>query len=682
MLHPRSQLSACCFQFLVALLLLTSTTRSADWPTARANPQRTGAADAQPGPTSPAIAWVYRSQEHFIASPVPGPDTLYVSALGAFATPSFYALASDASPHQRIRWTKSAPFLTRPTVSAPALVGNKIYFGDGMHQTDGAALFCLQADTGRPVWQYPLDGKLTHIEATPTVAEGRVYFGGGDAGVLCLDTNRVTLDGRELDITATQVAIDTRWQELLNQYEIDKKKDPDFAKPPSDDALPKPVPKFLWQKGRSQWHVDAPVALAPGRLLVASAYLDTEKIGRRALLCLHPADGTLLWEAPLAYNPWGGPTIAGDLVLVGGSSIRYDASQIATARGQVAAFRLADGKPVWHQELPGGVLAAVSVQGDLALAAATDGKLRALALADGQIRWTYDAHAPFFAGPAVDGKTAYAADLNTVLHAVALADGKPRWTLDLAHEPATRLPGLVFGAPLLAAGRLYLATCNVEGSHAEQPTFVVCIEDKTAATRPAAPGLVIDRVRRTITIPCTIAPRKLPELAQIYPIEVIATLPAPRGKKAHETVVTFDISPSEVHRAVESFGLKPGHPISGEGTPTGPEVRIFLELPGFGDTPRLVPIEQTLLESRTLKTMPRISWHFTGSVLTKPDPQKPEIVYGADFGGTLVTLFPVTDETVFQSSLTSKELALVKLETRKCLLPPEGASVRMIIQIP
>ena len=36
-------------------------------------------------------------------------------------------------------------------------------------------------------------------------------------------------------------------------------------------------------------------------------------------------------------------------------------------------------------------------------------------------------------------------------------------------------------------------------------------------------------------------------------------------------------------------------------------------------------------------------------------PDKKEEVYGADISGTLITIFPVTDQAVFQSNLTMKE---------------------------
>src|SRR5205823_1047040 len=119
---------------------------------------------------------------------------------------------------------------------------------------------------------------------------------------------------------------------------------------------------------------------------------------------------------------------------------------------------------------------------------------------------------------------------------------------------------------------------------------------------------------------------------EIYPIEVIACWPHPRGKKAHETVVTIDIKPSEVHKALESLGLKPGTPVMGEAKdpPQGPEVNLYVEVAGPGGRPRRIPIEKTLIDPKTNTPMPKVKWRFTGSALTRPDPNKDDMVYGAD----------------------------------------------------
>lgn len=461
----------------VVAFMLSGFARAADWPTNRGNPQRTGCIDGKPGPKAPKVLWAYESQTHFLAAPVVGDAAVYVSGLAGMGTGEFYALSAATGAAQREPWSKKAPFIKLPVVCAPAIAAGKLVFGDGMHQTDGATLYCLKADNGTPLWQFPALGPLVHLEGAPTIANGRVYFGGGAAGVVCVDLNRVTLDGKEQDSAAIQAAIEKKWKELTAKYEADKKKDPDFAIPPSENDLPKPAPVKLWQVGAGKWHVDAAVDVAEGRVLVASAKLDAADnfAGDRALYCLDANDGSTKWRAPLDLNPWAGPTVAGKTVLVGCSSIRFDTKTIPQGRGQVAAINLDNGTLIWKKEIPGGVISPVTAWGDMAIFTATDGKVRAFALADGDERWSYDGKAPVFAGVAAAADVIYLADLKAIVHAISAKDGKEIWKLDLATDPATKAPGMVFGSPTLADGKLYVATCNLESGPNQTKTVVVCI---------------------------------------------------------------------------------------------------------------------------------------------------------------------------------------------------------------
>jgi hypothetical protein len=207
-----------------------------------------------------------------------------------------------------------------------------------------------------------------------------------------------------------------------------------------------------------------------------------------------------------------------------------------------------------------------------------------------------------------------------------------------------------------------------------------------AADEGASRGIRIDKQARSITIDAKVAPRKLEYLkGEIYPIEVIACWPHPRGKKAHETVVTIDVKPSAIHKAMESLGIKPGTPVMGESKqpPQGPEVKLFIEVMTPEGKSKRIPIDKTLIDPKTKLPLPKsVRWRFTGSVLSKPDPNKPETVYGADLTGTLIAIFPVTNETVFQTNLTMKEEKYLKLETNPHYLPKEGTLVKLVIVVP
>lgn len=197
----------------------------------------------------------------------------------------------------------------------------------------------------------------------------------------------------------------------------------------------------------------------------------------------------------------------------------------------------------------------------------------------------------------------------------------------------------------------------------------------------------VDKEKKTVTIPAKIAPRKLPHLEQVYPIEVIASFAhdgPKKGEKAHETVVTIEATPSEVHKALESLGLKAGKPadVQNDKPSEGPELNVYLEFSKDGGPVKRVPITQLLVDRRTKKALPKsVRFRFTGSEMVQTDPNNPAKVYGADQSGTLIAVFPVTAKTVLQSTLTMKEEKYVKLDTDTKLLPQEGTPVKLVLEV-
>jgi hypothetical protein len=263
-----------------------------------------------------------------------------------------------------------------------------------------------------------------------------------------------------------------------------------------------------------------------------------------------------------------------------------------------------------------------------------------------------------------------------------------------------------------------------------------------------AADIVVDRDKKTITIPAKVAPRKLINLDQVYPFEVVACWPqspyslfglddavddpaaiekaaekqvarikeqnppdaarllehiaqakatlldptrraacraAPRGEKAHETLVTIEVMPSEVHKALESLGLTAGKVANPQqnAPAVGPELLVSLEIPRDDGSMRKVPVGQLMLDMKTGKPLGKsVKFRFTGSTLVKPDPNKPDTKYAADASGTLIAIFPVTDKTAMQSTLSFEDEKFVKLESDKKLMPKEGTPVKLILEVP
>lgn len=205
-----------------------------------------------------------------------------------------------------------------------------------------------------------------------------------------------------------------------------------------------------------------------------------------------------------------------------------------------------------------------------------------------------------------------------------------------------------------------------------------------AQEKKAAPAVTVDEAKRCVIVPATIAPRKLPNLDQVYPIELVAGWGAPKGKKAHEIVVAVDVNPSAVHKGLEKLGLKPGKPARGEGAKAeGPAVNVYVEVPDGAGGAKRVPLEKILWDPKTKKPPPKPTFVFTGSAMTAPDPTKPDDKkYGADLTGSLIGLFPVTDEVVLQTAWTMKEEKFLKLDVNPDALPKEGTAVKLVIEVP
>jgi hypothetical protein len=96
-----------------------------------------------------------------------------------------------------------------------------------------------------------------------------------------------------------------------------------------------------------------------------------------------------------------------------------------------------------------------------------------------------------------------------------------------------------------------------------------------------------------------------------------------------------------------------------------------------------VSLEKILWDPKTKKAPPKPTFVFTGSVDTAPDPNKPDDKkYGADLTGSLICLFPVTDEVVLQTTWTMKEEKYLKLDVNPASLPKEGTDVKLVIEVP
>lgn len=135
------------------------------------------------------------------------------------------------------------------------------------------------------------------------------------------------------------------------------------------------------------------------------------------------------------------------------------------------------------------------------------------------------------------------------------------------------------------------------------------------------PGLVADRQARTVEV--------LAEATGLNAEEIIEFLLVDqRSGHGYEALLWSFAKPSDVHRALEFIGLKPGspiHPASGRFWSDGDPVMLSVR----GEDGKLVPIEEFILDRQTGKTLPVEGFVFAGSVRLPAKGEEPER-YAAD----------------------------------------------------
>lgn len=110
---------------------------------------------------------------------------------------------------------------------------------------------------------------------------------------------------------------------------------------------------------------------------------------------------------------------------------------VGTPRGEVLAYRAADGQPAWTAQLSGEILTPPQARGGLVAVRGNDGKVWALDVADGKRRWVYSRALPALAlrqpsGLLLGDRAVYAGYPGGRLAALSLANGAPIWETNVA----------------------------------------------------------------------------------------------------------------------------------------------------------------------------------------------------------------------------------------------------------
>ena len=186
----------------------------------------------------------------------------------------------------------------------------------------------------------------------------------------------------------------------------------------------------VWSErvGKGSQHTGArmSMAYADGKLYAASATGDIaafdatnghtiwhKQIGERHGWVWHHGDNSVRWS--------GGPTVAGDLVVVG------------TLEGKVYGLAASDGAERWNAQLSSEVISPPAIGGGLVAARTNDGRVFGLDERDGKRLWVFDhANVPILSlrgnsAPVIDSGVVYVGEDNGKVIALRASDGVVLW---------------------------------------------------------------------------------------------------------------------------------------------------------------------------------------------------------------------------------------------------------------
>jgi outer membrane protein assembly factor BamB len=179
-------------QFAALMLLGTVATGFAQ-NTFHGNNARSGVYDS-PGPKQLAgVKWTFKAGGPVVASPAIAAGVVYIAAWDGH----LYAIDQETGKE---KWNFKS---SMPIASSPAVVSDALYF-----VSSAGSLVALDLKTGQPKWVYAIEyerkfeARNLHgypsaaqtipdawdlFTSSPAVANGKVYFGGGDGNVYAID---------------------------------------------------------------------------------------------------------------------------------------------------------------------------------------------------------------------------------------------------------------------------------------------------------------------------------------------------------------------------------------------------------------------------------------------------------------------------------------------------------------
>ncbi|MBI4606746.1 MAG: PQQ-binding-like beta-propeller repeat protein [Planctomycetes bacterium] len=266
------------------------------------------------------------------------------------------------------------------------------------------------ADAPRLLWSFDAKGE---VSSTAAIAQGRVYVGTAEAGLLCLDLNAAGKAGKEL----WRAAADSRVQSSPGVRDGRVYFGDDSGVFRALDA----------ETGSVVWKLETRTLTDGGGEIVSSAAFHEDRVLFGSydahLYCVSAKDGKVLWrhrtEGPVHATP----------ALVEGRTF------VAGCDEQLRAVSASDGKELAVLAMGAYSAASPAVSGERLVVGTFGAQVLCVDWKASKVAWTYkhpEKEFPFYSSPAVgplqEKQVVVVGGRDKLVHAIALEDGKPLWT--------------------------------------------------------------------------------------------------------------------------------------------------------------------------------------------------------------------------------------------------------------
>ncbi|MEK7468207.1 MAG: PQQ-binding-like beta-propeller repeat protein [Planctomycetota bacterium] len=333
------------------------------WWTFRGNEARTGGdGSAVPGPVT--SIWKYREwsvdRKPFASSPAVWAGRVYVGCDNSV----LYCFDAEKGGEYPL-WVFAARY---SVFSSPSIANGKVYFGEGLHHNTDARVYCADAVTGRKIWDFKTS---SHVEDAPTIADGRCWFGAGDDGLWCLDaeTGAPIWQAKGMHLDCSPLLVNGLLVVGAGYGETG-------------------VAAFDAKVGTRKWFTKLPAscwgppALGPRGAIVGIGngnFRDIIPDAKAEILCLSLDGGGIAWRLPLKGAVLAAALVSGGRVYLGDQSGAFSCVDANT------------GKLIWEQTCGYSVHSSAAVAGDCVVYGCVGGHVHARRASDGVETWTYDA---------------------------------------------------------------------------------------------------------------------------------------------------------------------------------------------------------------------------------------------------------------------------------------------------